>query len=163
MAAKTFNDFWGISKSASPPSQRKANAGDGMTYAGIQKLREEAQGLRARLSLQEQVAVAKKYEVLGKEPEELAKKLVDLKKAGGAAYSDYVALLDEQVSMIGKSDSLHQSGLDEWVPIEKAALDIAQRNPALTKAQAIVRAYETNPDLVAEYDRTYSGAPGRRA
>lgn len=129
----------------------------------VKKALEEIEALKGQLTLQEQVGVAKRYEVLGKKPEELAKKLVDLKKAGGTAYADYVALLDEQVGMVEKSGLFHEVGSSSEGSasardaVEKAAGEVMKADPRITKAAAIAKACELHPELLAEYDKSYAG------
>lgn len=123
--------------------------GLGEMHPDVQKALDEVQELRKSLELKELEGVAKKYEVIGKKAPELAQKLYDLKKAGEQHYNDYVALLDEQVQMsnsgifkeYGTSRGGGPSDLDATVA------ELRKADPSLTQAQAIVKAYETNPAL----------------
>ena len=118
-------------------------------HPDVQKAIDEVHELRKSLELKELEGVAKKYEVIGKKAPELAQKLYDLKKAGEQHYNDYVALLDEQVQMAdagifkeyGTSRGRGPSDLEATVAARRKA------DPSLTQAQAIVKAYETNPAL----------------
>lgn len=103
--------------------------------------------------------VAKKYEILGKKPEELAKTLKSLKNAGGTAYDDMIGVLDQSLTMVEKSGAFTEIGKkgnggtpDAWAQIEKHADEIQKNAPTLTRNQAIDKACEQHPDLVAEYE-----------
>lgn len=123
--------------------------GEMKIHPDVQKAIDEVHELRKSLELKELEGVAKKYEVIGKKAPELAQKLYDLKKAGEQHYNDYVALLDEQVQMAdagifkeyGTSRGGGPSDLDATVA------ELRKADPSLTQAQAIVKAYETNPAL----------------
>ena len=123
--------------------------GLGEIHPDVQKAIDEVHELRKSLELKELEGVAKKYEIIGKKAPELAQKLYDLKKAGEQHYNDYVALLDEQVQMAdagifkeyGTSRGGGPSDLDATVA------ELRKADPSLTQAQAIVKAYETNPAL----------------
>lgn len=121
--------------------------------ASLKKFKEDAEH-------REMVSVAKKYEIIGKDPEELAKKLTELKKSG--AYDDYVAVLDEQVGMVEKSGLFSEIGKrgsqsvdsDPWTQIEKKAEEIKKAKPDLTMTEAIDKACQENPDLVDQYEKS---------
>ena len=103
--------------------------------------------------------VAKKYEILGKKPEELAKTLKTLKAAGGTAYDDMIGVLDASLASVEKSGAFNEVGKsrsgqpDAWTQIEKHAEDIMKAAPAMNRAQAIEKACEQHPELVAEYEQ----------
>ena len=125
----------------------------------LRKFREEAED-------REIMAVAKKYELLGKKPEELAPVLKSLKAAGGTAYTDMISVLDANLAVvqaapafteIGKRGGYGTPATDAdaaWAKIEKKAEEIMKSAPTLTRAQAIDKACEQNPDLVHEYEGT---------
>ena len=103
----------------------------------LRKFREETED-------REILAVAKKYELLGKKPEELAPVLKSLKAAGGTAFTE-----------IGKRGGTGAPASDAdtaWAQIEKKAEEIRKSAPTLTYAQAIDKACEQNPDLVQQYE-----------
>lgn len=123
--------------------------GLGEMHPDVQKALDEVQELRKILELKELEGVAKKYEIIGKKAPELAQKLYDLKKAGEQHYNDYVALLDEQVQMadagIFKEYGTSRGGGPS--DLEATVAELRKADPSLTQAQAIVKAYETNPAL----------------
>lgn len=123
--------------------------------AELKELRKRADAAEER----ELTEVAKKYEILGKKPEELAKTLKTLKAAGGTAYDDMIGVLDASLASVEKSGAFNEIGKsrsgqpDAWDQIEKHADDIMKAAPTMTRAQAIEKACEQHPDLVAEYEQ----------
>lgn len=107
----------------------------------------------------EMLEVAKKYELLGDKPEELAKTLKGLKNAGGTAYNDMIRVLDMSLKTVEKSGAFTEIGKstsgqpDAWTMIEKHADEIMKASPTMTRVQAIDKACEQHPDLVAEYEQ----------
>lgn len=122
----------------------------------LRKFREETEDVQI-------MAVAKKYELLGKKPEELAPVLKNLKAAGGTAYADMIGVLDANLAVMQASPAFAEIGKrggggtandadSAWAQIEKKAEEIRKSAPALTYAQAIDKACEQNPDLVHQYE-----------
>lgn len=107
--------------------------------------------------------VAKKYEIIGKKPEELVPTLKALQAAGGTAYDDMIGVLDGAVAAVEKSGLFGEvgkrgvgatGGTDAWSQIEKKAEEIRKSNAALSYAESIDAACVQNPDLVHEYEAT---------
>lgn len=123
--------------------------------AELKKLRKRADEAEER----ELQSVAKKYELLGKKPEELAKTLKTLKAAGGTAYEDMISVLDQSLAAVEKSGAFSEIGKsgsgtpDAWTQIEKHADEILKATPTMTRAQAIEKACDQHPELVAEYEQ----------
>lgn len=128
--------------------------------AEIESLRKYREATENR----EFMEVAKKYEVIGKKPEELASVLKSLKAAGGTAYDDMISTLDSMVAMadssgifseIGKSGrGSHASvakGKSE-AQVESIAKAYMEKDPDLNYADALAKAWESNPELLASYD-----------
>lgn len=124
----------------------------------------EVEELKKSLEIERLTAVAKKYEVLGKKADELAAKLYDLKKAGGTVYDDYVTLLDENVTMLTKSGLFSEigkntqgsAGVEETLGIKAAEL-AKSATGGLDGPDAIIKAWEENPELAAQYEAEYMG------
>ena len=123
--------------------------GLGEMHPDVQKALDEVQELRKSLELKELEGVAKKYEIIGKKAPELAQKLYDLKKAGEQHYNDYVALLDEQVQMAnsGIFKEIGTSHAEGPTDLNATVAQLQKEDPSLSRAQAIVKAYEINPAL----------------
>lgn len=105
--------------------------------------------LRKSLEIKELEGFAKKYEILGKKPAELAPNLYALKKAGEQTYQDFVALLDEQLTMaqdglFKEFGSNHSSGAND---LNGFVSELMKADPKLTQEDAIVKAYQSNPNL----------------
>lgn len=121
----------------------------------LRKFREEAEQ-------REMLEVAKRYTLLGKKPEELAKSLKTLKDAGGTAYADMIALLDANLEMVEKSGAFSEIGKrgsaantdDAWAKIETAAAEIQKSRQGMSWADAIDQACVQHPDLVDEYEKS---------
>ena len=135
-------------------------------YAGLHPVvKAELERLKKRADeaeTKELTEIAKKYEIIGKKPEELVPVLKSLKAAGGSAYTDMISVLDSSVeavnkssmfSEIGKSASYAGGGVDaSWARIEKKADELMTANPKLTRHQAVDLACQQNPKLVHEYE-----------
>jgi len=130
--------------------------------AEIQKQKDELESLRKRVEIEQLVGFAKKYELIGKKSDELATKLYDLKKAGGTAYDDYVALLDEHLTTVEKSGLFREVGKNTTGggntgdKLKAAASEIA-KSGNVKGIDAIIKAFEDNPELAAQYEDEYMG------
>ena len=122
---------------------------------------EELKKYKERAEEKELLEVAKKYEILGKKPEELVKKFKTLKDAGGTAYDDMISVLDESVtfaeksglfSEVGKSGHGDMSGSAEATARTKA-VELMKSKPELTMAQAIDEVLESDPELRERYEK----------
>ncbi len=123
----------------------------------------EVEELKKSLEIERLTAVAKKYEVLGKNAGELAAKLYELKKAGGTVYDDYVALLDENVITLTKSGLFSELGKNTQGSAGTAqslgikAAELAKAAGGMSTPEAIIKAFEENPELAAQYEAEYMG------
>ena len=146
------------------PAPGAANEGEEDIYKGLHPaVKEELQRLRKSADAvedRELTEIAKKYEIIGKKPEELVPVLKSLKTAGGDAYDQMITVLDASKEAFEKSGiftELGKSGGDgsaagPWTQIEKHADEIQKSAPNLTRAQAIDKACEQHADLVAQYE-----------
>ena len=128
----------------------------------VAELRVDIAKMKDEALTKELTAVAKKYEVIGKKVEDLVPTLKSLKAAGGTAYDDMIALLDDLVSAqetsgvfgeIGKS----RPGTDaEKSGIAKArakAAELRKTRPELSAEQALDEVLLADPELMAEFDK----------
>lgn len=127
----------------------------------LQKFRDDAE-------TKELMDVAKKYEIIGKKPEELVTTLKSLRAAGGSAYSDMLSTLDAAVAMVNASgvfDEIGKSGTykgnagyqgfaksSSEAKVDAIAKGYMEKDPAMSYTDAIAKAWENNPDLMAEYE-----------
>lgn len=128
--------------------------------AEIESLRKYREAAENR----EFMEVAKKYEVIGKKAEELAPVLKSLKAAGGTAYDDMISTLDSMVAMadnsglfsdIGKSGHGSHAAVAKGkteAQVESIAKGYMEKDPSMSHADAVAKAWESNPELLASYD-----------
>lgn len=124
----------------------------------------EIEALKKGLEIERLTAAAQKYEVLGKKAPELAEKLYELKKAGGTVYDDYIALLDESVTALTKGGLFNEigssrqgsAGTEQTLGIKAAELAKSAQG-GMTSTDAIIKAWEENPELAAQYEAEYFG------
>lgn len=155
----------GAEGAETPPVTKKAEGAETPEiHPEVAKALNEVEEIKKSLEMQKMVLVAKKYEILGKQPEELAKSLVEVKKAGDSAYNSYIAALDAHLDTVEKSGVFKEFGTSaeggagsEWAQIEKAAGEIMAANPNLTREQAIDKACQNHPELVQGYEKSLTG------
>lgn len=130
----------------------------------LKKFREQAEE-------KELSEIAGKYEIIGKKKEELVPLLKSLKKAGGTAYDDMIAILDHTVatveksgifSEIGKSGGnyngnygnvlLAKNATEAETKIEAIAKGYMEKDPSMEYTTALAKAWEDNPELLDAYD-----------
>lgn len=128
--------------------------------AELKKMHDKVQELEKALAMKEMEDVAKSYAILGKDTEELAKSLFDMKQAGPEVYANYVGALDiakserENSGMfteIGKSRT-ESDGSTVQAKINAAAAEIMKADPEMNAVAALAKAWEQNPELVKEYE-----------
>lgn len=150
---------------ATPQPVATENAATEDIYKGLHPaVKEELERLKKRADEAEEkelTDIAKKYEIIGKKPEELVPLLKNLKIAGGDSFGNMVAILDASVEAVNKSSMFSEIGksggyggteLGAWAKIEKKADEIQQAKPELSRAAAIDTACQQNPQLVHEYE-----------
>lgn len=103
--------------------------------------------------------VAKKYAIIGKKEDELFPILKSMKAAGGTAYNDYLAVLDEAVNMANTSAAFSEVGKrgngsapDAWTRAEAKAVEL-MKSKNVTKAQALDEVLVNDPTLRAECEK----------
>lgn len=120
---------------------------------GLRKFREDAEA-------RELAEVAKKYAIIGKKEEELVPTLKCLKAAGGTAYQDMIAVLDQAVETVQKSGAFSEIGRSGHnnnensaeAKIAGIAKGYMEKDASLSYHRAVAKAWEEHPDLLAEYD-----------
>ena len=145
----------GVKKSASPQEDIYAGLHP-IVAAELQRLQKRADEADEK----ELMDVAKRYEIIGKKPEELVPVLKSLKNAGGSAYADMINILDASVEAVNKSSMFTEIGksggfggeTDAWSKIEKKADEIQAASPTMSRTAAIDMACQQNPQLVHEYE-----------
>lgn len=124
-------------------------------HPDVKKALDEVADLRKQLDLKGLEEKAKKYEIIGKKAPEMADKFYDLKKAGGTAYDDYVAILDEMVEQQNSNGIFKSIGSDKsgskMNDLNSAVAEIKKSNPTMSQSEAIELAYRNNPELPETY------------
>lgn len=122
----------------------------GEIHPEVKKAMDELAELRKSVELRDLEEVAKSYEICGKQPKELAEKLYSLKKAGGSAYDDYIGLLNE-MKATAESGIFKEFGSNRsrasHANLSEAVAEVQKQFPNLSSAEAVVKAYELNPEL----------------
>lgn len=148
------------------PAENPAPAGDDVNKGLTPELKAEIEALRKfRQDAEEKelAEVAKRYEIIGKKPDELVPVLKSLKAAGKEAYDQFIAGLDGAVkaveesgmfSEVGKRGAPSTSGDDAWGKIEAAAHEIQKAKPDMRWPDAVDAACAAHPDLVEQYEKS---------
>lgn len=152
-------------KPAFPPKKKKKEeevekSNSPEIAAALQRL----ESLEKSIEMREFTEVAKKYAPLGEKEEELAKTLYTMKKSDEASYNAYIAVLDKSLGIVEKSGIFAEIGKSAsgaasggvQAKVESRAADIMKADPNMDYTTAIAKAWEENPDLMAEYDSEYS-------
>ena len=121
--------------------------------------------LEKSIQMKEFTEIAKKYAPLGENEEELAQTLYEMKKSNEANYKAYISVLDKSLGLveksglfaeIGKSTGAYGSAAGGAVgKVEQIAGEIMKSDTSMTREQAIAKAWNDHPELVAEYEREY--------
>ena len=97
---------------------------------------------------QHEAVVAKQYAAVCDE-NELTKRLMQMRAAGGGAYEEYVKLLDELAEAKRVEPLMKEYGTARTASgaLEARVAEIMHADPKLSRAQAVVRAYQIDPDI----------------
>lgn len=122
--------------------------------AELKKFREAAEE-------KELTDVAKRYELIGKKPEELVPVLKSLKAAGGTAYNDMIAVLDQTLEMVEKSGAFSEIGKSGHgssatgaveAKVDTIAKGYMENDSSMDYTAALAKAWEDHPELIGEYE-----------
>ena len=117
---------------------------------GLKKFREEAED-------RELTEVAQRHAIIGKKAEDLVPMFKNLRAAGGTAYDDMIAVLDQAVVTVEKSGAFSEIGKSghgstdgsAWAEAEAKAVELMKSKTGLSKAQALDEVLMSNPELAA--------------
>lgn len=121
---------------------------------GLKKFREDAEA-------RELTEVAKRCAIIGKKEDELVPLFKSLRAAGGTAYNDMIAVLDQAVATVEKSGAFSEIGKSGHgsgtvgaaeAKVEAIAKGYMEKDSSLDYASAMAKAWEDNPELMAEYE-----------
>lgn len=105
--------------------------------------------------------IAEKYAIIGKKKEELVPMFKSLRAAGGTAFDDMIAVLDNAVDVVEKSGAFTEVGKSGHgsvsagqteEKIDTIAKGYMEKDASLDYTSAVAKAWENNPELVAEYE-----------
>ena len=158
-----------VSKSAAQPAagpapETQEEGADGI-YKGLHPaVRAELEGLkkfREEVEERELTEVAKRYAIIGKKEEELVPLFKNLRAAGGTAYQDMIAVLDQAVDTVEKSGAFSEIGKSghgaaeggAWAEADAKATELMKSKTGLSKAQALDEVFIANPELAAKCEK----------
>ena len=119
------------------------------------------ENVKKRLAEQENAKfldVAKRYELLGKKPEELATVLKNVKAASEEAYKELVSSLDSVLDVAKRSGAFTELGrngtgaTDAEAKIAKRAAELREKNPSMSIYEARDKAFSENPELIKDFE-----------
>lgn len=105
--------------------------------------------------------IAEKYAIIGKKKEELVPMFKNLRAAGGTAFDDMIAVLDNAVDVVEKSGAFTEVGKSGYgsvsagqteEKIDTIAKGYMEKDASLDYTSAIAKAWENNPELMAAYE-----------
>ena len=103
--------------------------------------------------------IAKRYELLGKKPEELAPVLKSTKAASEEAYTQIITALDAALDIAKRSGMFNEIGsngnggaTNAEARIEKRVEEIRKAHPEMSVFVARDMAFQENPELIAEFE-----------
>lgn len=122
---------------------------------------EELKKFREAAEDKELYAIAKRYAIIGKKEEELVPTLKSLKAAGGSAYQDMIAILDQAVATVEKSGVFGELGKSghgsndnsAWAEADAKAMELMKSKTGLSKAQALDEVFLENPALAERCEK----------
>lgn len=115
--------------------------------------RYELEQIKKAREIDKLTQIAKKYEPLGKNPEELAEKLYTVRSASDDAYNEVCKALDDQLELQERSGIFKEFGSNRsgaTNELETAVAEIRKSKPDISRTDAIELAYRNNPNL-SEY------------
>ena len=130
----------------------------------LAKAMERLETLEKSIEMKEFTEIAKKYAPLGEKEEELAQTLYDMKKSNEANYNAYINILDKSLGLVEKSGIFAEIGKSAYgaglagnavAKVEAVASEIMKSDTTISREMAIAKAWETHPELVAEYEAEY--------
>lgn len=134
---------------ARSPAKHGAGKDAAANEAHARAALDEVRALRDALARERETAVAKRYDGMCGDTDALADRLARLRALDGGAYEDYVKLLDELAEAKHVEPFMKEYGYARRADNElnMRVAEIMHAEPALTHAQAVVKAYQRNPDI----------------
>lgn len=144
-------------------NDEKAEDAEKKLHPEVAKALEELETMKKSIEMDEMKNIAKKYSALGKKEDELANTLYEMKKSNSNSYNEYIAVLDQNLDLVNKSGLFEEigksgrgvAGGSTLEKIENIASDIQKSDVNLSRVEAINKAWEQHPELIAEYEKEY--------
>lgn len=122
---------------------------------------EELKKFKQAAEERELTEIAKRYAIIGKKEEELVPLFKSLKAAGGTAYNDMIAVLDQAVDTVEKSGAFTEIGKSgngstdgsAWAEADAKAVEVMKSKAGLSKAQALDEVFMANPELAERCEK----------
>ena len=134
-------------------------------HPAVKKALERMETLTKSMEMKEFESIAKKYEALGEDVPTLANTLYDLKKSAPSHYDSYIQILDKSLAAVQGSGLFAEIGksyvggpVAKSAPeakIESIAKGFMEKDPTMDYPTALMKAWEANPALAADYDKQY--------
>lgn len=156
-----------VTKSTAQPTteEKTAEQDSDNIYKGLSPLvaaeLEELKKFRQAAEDRELSDIAKKYAIIGKKEEELVPLFKSLKAAGGTAYNDMIAVLDQAVATVEKSGAFSEIGKSGHgssatgavkAKVDTIAKGYMEKDPTMDYTTAVAKAWEDHPELMDEYE-----------
>lgn len=157
-----------VTKSTAQPTteEKTAEQDSDNIYKGLNPLvaaeLEELKKFRQAAEDRELSDIAKKYAIIGKKEEELVPLFKSLKAAGGTAYNDMIAVLDQAVATVEKSGAFSEIGKSGHgysatgavkAKVDTIAKGYMEKDPTMDYTTAVAKAWEDHPELMDEYEK----------
>lgn len=140
-------------KGADPYIDEKEDEEKAEMKKALDDARYEISQIKKAREIDKLTQIAKKYEPLGKNPEELAEKLYTVRSASDDAYNEVCKALDDQLELQERSGIFKEFGSNRsgaTNELETAVAEIRKSKPDISRTDAIELAYRNNPNL-SEY------------
>lgn len=157
-----------------PPEDAEKGAKDmkkSALHPTVQAALDRMESLAKSIEMGQFTEIAKKYEILGEDPEKLAKTLYDMKQQSDDVYKQYISVLDKSVDIMNKSGMFGEIGKSAYVSagtgvntgiqksaaeskIETIAKGIMDKDPTMSYTSAVAKAWEDHPELAVEYENS---------
>lgn len=139
-------------------SKKIDTSGKSQKSEDVRELEEELALLKKSMKMREMEEVSGKYQVLGKDKDDLASMFYRMREVGEEFFSAYQEVLDEQMDLVEKSglySEIGKSGAGILGSPWEAAVSQVMKGSGMSRSEAVVRAYEENPELALEYEKGY--------
>lgn len=148
----------------SQESAQQAAGEDGIykgLHPAVKAELEELKKFREATEEKELSQIAEKYAIIGKKKEELVPLFKSLKAAGGTAYNDMIAVLDQAVETVEKSGAFSEIGKSGHgssaagaveAKVDTIAKGYMEKDSSLDYTAAMAKAWEDHPELMDEYE-----------